>query len=246
MKVKNSLFLRDLRRAGRDVLVRALISFLMAVFPALLFVCYYYKQDKNSSEPKGLVMTVFILGIFSSFAVSLLENLVSQASVIFQWSPFFYNFFEAFIVAGLCEEYIKLLIVINYVYRKPIFNEVMDGIVYTIVASLGFACMENVLYVMGDTWHTAIARGFTAVPLHAVCSGMMGYYIGRAKFAATRQEEKFLIYKGLWQAVMIHGLYDFLLFISPVIGSVYSVAIVPLIFWTYLKLKKRIQIASQH
>jgi RsiW-degrading membrane proteinase PrsW (M82 family) len=147
-------------------------------------------------------------------------------------------------VAGLCEEYIKLQIVKNYAYCKPSFDEIMDGIVYTSVASMGFACMENILYVMNDAWHTAIARGFTAVPLHAVCSGMMGY-IGRAKFANTKEQEKFLIYKGLWQAVAIHGLYDFLLFISPKVGSIFSVIIVPLIFWTYLRLKSRIRLASE-
>jgi len=213
----------------------------MAVLPAVLLIYYYCKQDKGRPEPKGLIINVFLLGVFSSFAVTILQNVVAKANVVFNWSPFFYYFFEAFIVAGLCEEYIKMQIVKNYAYTKSSFNEVMDGVVYTIVASMGFACMENILYVMNDTWQTAIARGFTAVPLHAVSSGMMGYYIGKAKFAKTPKEESFLIYKGLWQAVVIHGLYDFLLFIAPIVGSTVTIVIVPLILLAFLRLKKKIQ-----
>jgi len=148
--------------------------------------------------------------------------------------------------ACVCEEYIKLLIIRNYAYHKSSFNGVTDGIIYTVVVSMGFACMENIIYVMNGSWHNAIARGFTAVPLHAVCSGMMGYYIGRAKFAKTKEEEKSLIYKGLWQAVAIHGLYNFMLMSSEAIGYKFSALIVPLILWTYLRIKNKIRLAGEH
>ena len=223
-----------------------LVSFLMAVLPAVLLVYYYYRQVKSKPKPKGLIINIFLLGVCSSLAVIILTGLVRQANVVFRWSVFFTIFFEAFIVAGLCEEYIKLLIIKNYAYHKPSFNGVMDGIIYTIVVSMGFACMENIIYVMNNSWHNAIARGFTAVPLHAVCSGMMGYYIGQAKFAKTKKEEKSLIYQGLWQAVAIHGLYNFLLMFSEATGAKLSVLIVPLILWTYLRLKNKIRLAGEH
>jgi len=223
-----------------------LVSFLMAVFPAVILVYYYYRQDKNKSIHKGLIINIFFLGICCSLTVTMLSGLVRQANAIFQWSPFFTYFFEAFIVAGLCEEYIKLLIIRHYAYYKSSFNGVIDGIIYTIVVSMGFACMENIIYVMSGSWHNAIARGFTAVPLHAVCSGMMGYYIGRAKFAKTKEEEKSLIYKGLWQAVAIHGLYNFMLMSSEATGYKFYALIVPLILWTYLRLKNKIRLAGEH
>jgi RsiW-degrading membrane proteinase PrsW (M82 family) len=62
----------------------------MAVLPAVLLV-YYYKQDKNRPAPKGLIVNVFLLGIFSALSVSLLANLVGQANAIFKWSSFFYS-----------------------------------------------------------------------------------------------------------------------------------------------------------
>jgi len=97
------------------------ISFLMAVFPAVLLVYYYYRQDKNRSKHKGLIINIFLLGICCSLSVIILASLVRKANAVFQWSIFFTNFFEAFIVAGLCEEYIKLLIIRNYAYsnNKP-------------------------------------------------------------------------------------------------------------------------------
>ena len=88
-------------------------------------------------------------------------------------------------MAGLVEEYLKLTVVRLTAYRAPAFDEVMDGVVYTVVAGMGFACLENVLYVMGGSLATALVRAFTAVPLHAVASGLMGYSLGRARFAAS-------------------------------------------------------------
>ena len=220
-----------------------LISFFMAVIPSLLFVWYYYKQDKLRRQPKGLIIKVFMIGSIYTLPVYFLEYIVSLSNAYFDISYILFYFFEAFIVTGLCEEYIKLRIVKKYVYETGNFSGIMDGIIYTITASLGFACMENVIYVMHGTLAMALARGVTAVPMHAVCGGMMGYYIGMAKFAGTKKEEKFLMNRGLWLAICVHGLYDFLLFISPIIGSIFSFLTIPLILGTYWKVKEKIHMA---
>jgi RsiW-degrading membrane proteinase PrsW (M82 family) len=133
-----------------------------------------------------------------------------------------------------------------FAYHKDAFDEVMDGVVYTVVASLGFACMENILYVLPGGPLTALVRAFTAIPLHAFASGLMGYYIGRAKFAATPRQERALIRTGLIVAVVIHGTYDFLLFASGsgLIGRWWSLGIVPLLFATLLALRSRVRRAK--
>ena len=137
-------------------------------------------------------------------------------------------FARAFIVAALVEEGIKLLTVRFYIYSKPEFDEITDGITYTITASLGFACFENILYSTGGL-ATVLLRGFTAVPLHAIAAGIMGYYIGYSKFSGTNQ-----IIKGLFLAVLIHGLYDFFLFTNSALGYL----VLPLLALGWMSLRR--------
>ena len=209
----------------------------MAAAPSVLLIYYFYYQTKKN-EPKGLIFKISALGIIYTLPIYLLEGVVGQLNAYFDVSLMLYYFFEAFIVAGLCEEYIKFRIVMKYVYHTKYFTSMTDGIVYTVVASLGFACMENILYVVSGTWVTALARGFTAVPMHAVSSGIMGYFLGQAKITQDEKKKRHLINQGLWQAILIHGLYDFCILVSPILGSIFSLLTVPLIFSVYLQLRK--------
>jgi RsiW-degrading membrane proteinase PrsW (M82 family) len=162
---------------------------------------------------------------------------------LFIASPVLFYLVRAFVVAGLCEEFIKLCVVKKFAYNNVHFDEVMDGIVYTVVASLGFACMENILYVMGSDIQVAVLRAVTAVPMHSFCSGLMGYYIGKAKFAESKKQERVFLYKGLAIAVFLHGLYNFCIFISAIWGFAFSLLIFPIIIVAFLKLKGKIKMA---
>ena len=219
------------------------VSFLLAATPALLLLRYYYRQDRERPEPKGLVVRIFLLGIAATFVAIPLELLMSVFQGLFADFPLLTALFKAFVVAALVEEYLKLTIVRVFAYRNRNFDEIMDGVVYTVVASLGFACMENILYVMGGTIGTALTRAVTAVPLHATASGLMGYYIGRAKFAPSPRIERALISRGLRIAIFVHGTYDFLLFAVPVLGTWLLVGLLPLLIGAFFILRSRIRIA---
>ena len=78
---------------------------------------------------------------------------------------------------------------------KVLHNDV-DGIIYTIAASLGFACSENISYVLSMGADIGYIRAFTAVPLHASASGIMGYYFGRARISNDPVKERYYIKKG--------------------------------------------------
>jgi RsiW-degrading membrane proteinase PrsW (M82 family) len=221
------------------------ISFLLAAAPALLLLRYYYRQDRERPEPKGLVVRIFLFGIVATFVAIPLELLMSVFQRLLTDFPLLTALFKAFVVAALVEEYLKLTIVRLFAYRNRNFDEIMDGVVYAVVASLGFACMENILYVMGGTIWTALTRALTAIPLHATASGLMGYYVGRAKFAPTPRMERAFINKGLRIAIFIHGTYDFLLFSVPVFGTLPVVGIIPLIIIAFLILRSRIRIALE-
>jgi RsiW-degrading membrane proteinase PrsW (M82 family) len=221
------------------------VAFILAAAPALLLLRYYYRQDRVRPEPKGLVLRVFVFGLLSAFAAVPLELLVGVFQDLFKISPVVHAVFKAFIVAALVEEFLKLTVVRWFAYRSPHFDEVMDGVVYTVVASLGFACMENILYVMGGTLLTALLRAFTAVPLHATASGLMGYYVGKAKFASNPDSERRLQNRGLLIAVLIHGTYNFLLFMGPQWGPAATWGIVPLVAVSFFVLRRRIRTAVE-
>ena len=220
-----------------------LISLIMAVAPAVLILFYYYRQDKAKPEPKGLITKIFFLGFASIIPAIIIELILDQVAGFFAFLPLIYYLIKSFIVAGFIEENLKLFVVKQFAYKDVHFDEVMDGIVYAVVASMGFACFENVLYVSGGGWSLALLRAFTAVPLHAVASGIMGYYIGKAKFAGSDSDEAKLISKGLMIAVLIHGAYDFFLFSMPVLGDAVGLLVIPIIVGSFFFLRKKIKLA---
>lgn len=221
------------------------LSITAAVAPALAILWYFYRQDRAKPEPKRLVLRIFFFGILSTIPVILLDMYLTNHLQIYLHMPgILYELFVAYVQAGFCEELVKLLVVLFFIYRHHRFDEVADGIVYTITASLGFACLENILYVVGKPFAVAVARALTAVPFHAVCSGIMGYYVGRARFTKFKSLEIRLILTGLILSVLIHGTYDFLLFISPVFGSLYSLLIIPIIYLAFKRVKSKIKKAA--
>jgi RsiW-degrading membrane proteinase PrsW (M82 family) len=173
-----------------------------------------------------LIFRVFLLGIAIVFPAALIELLL-DASIVTD-VPILRNLFRAFIVAAFVEEGLKYLVVKNFVFDRPEFDELTDGIIYTITASLGFAFFENLFYSVGSPV-TLIIRGFTAVPLHAAASGIMGYYMGVGKF-----QNAVALQQGLLMAVLIHGLYDFFLFQ----GGMLSLLVIPLLIIAFVRLLK--------
>jgi RsiW-degrading membrane proteinase PrsW (M82 family) len=206
-----------------------------------VLVRYYYRQDRLRPEPKRLVLRVFLFGLLSALVAIPLELLVGQLQRAFDPGGIWLPLFKAFVVAGLVEESLKLTVVRMTAFRTEAFDEVMDGVVYTVVAGLGFACLENILYVLGGSLATALVRAVTAVPLHAAASGLMGYWLGLARFAPSRSAA--LMARGLGAGVGLHGLYDFLLFMSPQWGGWSALLVLPLIAAGFLALRGRIRAA---
>jgi RsiW-degrading membrane proteinase PrsW (M82 family) len=125
------------------------------------------------------------------------------------------QYIQAFAVVALSEEFSKYIIVKYFAQPKKEFNEPFDGITYAVMVSMGFACTENILYVLEGGYETAVLRAFTAVPAHATFGILMGYYMGKAKFSNSRFK---LNMAGLLLAVCFHGAYDFFLFIGFIPG----------------------------
>lgn len=221
-----------------------IFSFTLAVIPALFLIRYFYNQDSLKKEPKGLIVKVFFLGILSTIPVIIIEIILGEFNKLLPAESMQFFAFKAFVVAAFSEEFLKFLVVRYYPFRKTDFDEVMDGIVYAVTASLGFACLENIIYVINGGFLTALIRAITAVPLHALSAGVMGYYIGEAKFASDKKIRMSFFLRGLFYAILIHGIYDFVLFISPVVGFWISLVVIPVLYISYRLLKKKIKIAK--
>jgi protease PrsW len=176
-----------------------------AIVPSVLLVWYFHARDVYP-EPAKVLWTTFGLGVITVLPVLLIgipiHLLVGEIEL-----PVLASALEAFLVAAIPEEFFKLLVLVYFSMRMREFDEPMDGVVYGVVASMGFATFENILYVMDGGTTVAISRAFSAVPLHAFLGAIMGYYVGQAwKFPERRWP---LIMRGYVIAVLLHGVYDF-------------------------------------
>ncbi|WP_439152870.1 PrsW family intramembrane metalloprotease [Winogradskyella sp.] len=187
-----------------------------AVAPILAILIYIYIQDKYEKEPAGLLLLSFLFGaIVSIIIVSIIYVFTGHFIPITNEFSLWQQFIQAFIVVALSEEFSKYVIVKYFAQTRKAFNEPFDGIIYAVMVSMGFACTENILYVLQGGYEVAIMRAFTAVPAHATFGILMGYFMGKAKFSNNRFK---LNIAGLFLAVLFHGAYDFFLFIRFIPG----------------------------
>lgn len=176
-----------------------------AIVPSLLLIWYFHSRDANP-EPARVVWKTFGLGALTAIPV-LVVALPVEALTKDLADPYVRALNEAFWSASIPEEFFKFLVVVLYCYRHPEFDEPMDGIVYGVLASLGFATLENVLYVSTGGLVVAVMRALTAVPMHASTGAIMGYYIGQARFDPSRRGRLFLASYTI--PMVLHGAYDF-------------------------------------
>lgn len=187
----------------------------LAAAPGVAIALYIYLKDKHEREPLTLLLLSFFYGALSTI-VTLLISWPVEALVILRKDDVVHEFIEAMFKVALIEEFSKFIFVRFILYNNKNFNEPFDGIVYAVMVSMGFATLENVLYVNNGGFTTAILRMFTAVPAHATFAVLMGYFLGRAKF--SHRNEFLLSLLALGSATLFHGLYDYFWFIADVHG----------------------------
>ncbi|WP_458626821.1 PrsW family intramembrane metalloprotease [Winogradskyella sp. PC D3.3] len=189
---------------------------LLAIAPVFAILLYIYVQDKHEKEPRNLLIYSFLFGaIVSIIIVFVLYFFTGHLIPITDHFSIFQQFIQAFIVVALAEEFSKYVIVKYYAQPQKAFNEPYDGIIYAVMVSMGFACTENIMYVLNGGYEIAVLRAFTAVPAHATFGVLMGYFMGKAKFSKNRI---LLNLTGLLLAILFHGAYDFFLFINFIPG----------------------------
>lgn len=192
----------------------ALFLLAFAVAPGVCIAIYVYLKDKHEREPLGLLVKSFFYGMLS-IPVTLLISVPISELVPINETDLTEQAVHAFLIVALVEEFSKFIFVRGILYRNQNFNEPFDGIVYSVMVGMGFATLENIMYVYTGGWEVAILRMFTAVPAHASFAVLMGYYLGLAKFVHKKSHYGWY---ALGIATLFHGAYDYFWFISFVPG----------------------------
>jgi len=185
--------------------IQAALAIVFTILPIVVLLCYFYTRDVHR-EPRTALVKTFLLGLLVTIPAIPLTLGLSAVLPLFSPGPLLAALYDAFVVAAIPEEFLKLLVIALYCARRVSFDEPMDGAVYGATAALGFAALENVLYVADGGLVTAAVRSITAVPMHAMMGAVLGHYIARARFGGGRRID---IWKGWGIAVLMHGLYDF-------------------------------------
>lgn len=219
-----------------------------AIIPSFLLLLFFLKRDLNP-EPIKTVLITFFLGVLAIFPV--LAFCLPVEKYLFNpkqlADPRMAGLALAFLFAAIPEELIKFSVLRGYAARKKEFDEPMDGIVYGVTASLGFATLENIMYTFSGGLSVAMLRAVTAVPAHAFMGAVMGYYVGQMKFNKKRST-LWMFSLSLFWPIMIHGLYDFPLMILNVVkkAKLSELAFVPIAFvalggaaaWSYFLVRR--------
>ncbi len=183
----------------------------LAIAPGLAISLFIFHRDAYNREPKITLIVSFLLGVVSIIPAFFIEKALSANMGISMAE----QAVKAILIVALTEECCKFAVLRFYAYTRKSFDEPFDGIVYSVMASMGFATLENILYVMssaeaGNGYQVAFLRMFLSVPAHASFAVLMGYHAGQAKF--NRNKEVWLLLLGIFWAVLFHGAYDLFLF----------------------------------
>lgn len=187
----------------------------LALGPVLILLIFIYFQDKYEKEPVRTLLISLLLGVVSVLPAIVIELFYELAFNFANTSNNLVSVLYAFFGVGITEEACKFLVLYLFIYKHKNFTEPLDGIVYAVFVSLGFAAIENVGYVFSsdDPIFTAFARSLTAVPAHATFGVIMGYYFGIARFTFKHKRFKLLVLAVLVPAIA-HGFYNAFLFVD--------------------------------
>ena len=202
-----------------------IILIALAILPVMVLAMFVYKKDKFEKEPLRMLAKAFFFGCASVVPAILIEGALGYAFFYMggeQVPGFVSGIYNGFIVAGCTEELCKLALLSLAVWKAPDFNEYFDGIVYATFVSLGFAGVENIMYVFNQSTFevslmTGGVRALLSVPGHFLFAVVMGYYFALAKFNPAERRQN--LCKAFVYPMLLHGTFDALLMIPEAMGE---------------------------
>jgi RsiW-degrading membrane proteinase PrsW (M82 family) len=183
------------------------LAILLGVGPALLWLWFWLREDKEKPEPKGLIAIMFIVGMVSVFIVLPIQKFVQTNVTSYEWQ---------IIGWASIEELIKYIGVLILLYKTNHINDPIDWPIYLITAALGFAALENTMFLIKplslDQTTVGLLTGqlrfLGSTLLHAVSSGIIGISLGLSFFMGKFIKKIYLL-MGLILAIALHSAFNF-------------------------------------
>lgn len=233
----------------------------VSCLPSIFLMWYVYKKDRVEKEPFKLLLLLFVMGAISCLPAAILESVFTKlfTNVTGLQDGLLYQLYENFLNVALVEEGCKFIFLFLITRKNKSFNSLFDGIVYSVFVSLGFATLENILYVSQYGLSTGLLRAVTAIPGHMFDGVIMGQFYTmwhlskniavtekhyhRMGFidAIVQPERSHLRYLplALIMPILTHGLYDFLASVENTAAFlIFIVYLIGLYIYCFAKINK--------
>lgn len=192
---------------------------LAALVPAAFLMVQVYRLDRIEKEPAGLLLKLALFGALSGLAAGAIEGALTRVLDVTLGGGMLRLMLENFLAVALVEEACKRWVVLKFAWRHPAFDYRFDAVVYCVFSALGFAALENILYVAEYGFAVAVSRALLSVPGHCFFAVYMGIYLGQAKMAERAMQRYYIelpdetpgqyLRASLLVPTLLHGFWDF-------------------------------------
>jgi protease PrsW len=197
---------------------RIILYIIFGIIPSLTWLSYYLRKDVHP-ESNSMIVKIFFWGVAVTLPVFFVQIGLKELLDRTNASSLAYNLVYWFLIISLSEELFKYLVIKTKIINRPDLDEPLDIMLYMVIAALGFAALENILYLFAPagqlsfnelvnrTLVISFIRFIGATFLHTLCSGVVGYFLALS-FCETKKRLLY-VFSGLFMAVVLHGAYDF-------------------------------------
>ena len=229
-----------------------IIYVLLGILPSLIWLFYYLRKDLHP-EPKRMILNVFLWGSLITIPVFFVQiglKILLDRTIA---DPFIHELIYWFLIIAFSEELFKYLVVKVKVISSPHLDEPLDIMLYMVVSALGFAAIENTLYLFAPTGQMSfnqvisnalvvvIVRFIGTTFLHTLCASVIGYSLAISIYEVKKK--RLILCAGIFIAVLLHGLYDFSImtldgYLKIAVPAIIIITLAFLVFSGFEKLKK--------
>lgn len=243
-----------------------MLVFLLTLVPSFFWLWIYRLQDKEQPEPKSLIARLFLAGILITIPAILLEWIFIPAGLYQTSAITLLGLIVLVVLTSIIEEFLKYFVTKMICWKLCVFDQVIDGVIYSISVALGFSLIENFLYFLPFVYSNQsidkfalllpsqeikmnfwvffflvfISRFIFTTLMHTLSSGSMGLYLSKARFD-SKSSSKFIT-KGLLWAITFHSVFNFFALLNQVMFTFFITIVFAVYFFIYIRKKEHSKI----